>query len=292
MLRSFILFLTFTLSSFAWASSEPTEKQLEQTVEQLDKPMYKPFVEIYILNELKDLKEQQITLRTELMEKFNQKELAVSDRALQYTVDTTNIVFYMITAAASLLVLIGWKSLRDIRENIESITETKISTLTHEYEVRLSELEHKLKQRSEEIIAAQEKITMTNQIHSLWMRAGLAKNLPERLALYDQILELQPEDVEAMTYKADTLLDMGESTWAMSLATQAIEHDHEYALAYWQRACAKAEMNQPEDAIEDIKHALRLADNLREELDNEPYFKPLEHFEEFGLLKQPLTEKA
>jgi len=155
--------------------------------------MYWPFVEIYILNELKDLKEQQITLRTELMEKFNQKELAVSDRALQYTVDTTNILFYMITAAASLLVLIGCKSLRDIRENIESITETKISTLTHEYEVRLSELEHKLKQRSAEIIAAQEKITMTNQIHSLWMRAGLAKNLPERLALYDQILELQPK---------------------------------------------------------------------------------------------------
>jgi len=51
-----------------------------------------------------------------------------------------------------------------------------------------------------------------------------------------------------MTYKADTLLDMGESTWAMSLTTQAIEHDHEYALAYWQSACAKAEMNQPEDA--------------------------------------------
>jgi len=44
--------------------------------------------------------------------------------------------------------------------------------------------------------------------------------------------------------------------------------------------------------IEDIKHALHLADNLREELDNEPYFKPLEHFEEFGLLKQPLTEKT
>lgn len=292
MLIRLTLFISLMMSSWLLQAAENRDAEVEQSIEQLEKPMYKPFVEIYILNELKELRENHITLRTELLDTFNAKELSVSDRAVQYTADTTNVVFYMITAAASLLVLIGWKSLRDIRENIESVTENKISSLTHEYEIRLSELEHKLKQRSEEIIATQEKITQTNQIHSLWMRAGLEKSAQERLSIFDQILEFQPDDVEAMTYKADTLLDMGESIWAMSLATQAIEQNPDYALAYWQRACAKAEMNHPDEAIEDIKQALLLADNLREELKNEPFFKALDPFEEFTALKQYQAEKV
>jgi len=163
----------------------------------------------------------------------------------------------MITAAASVLVLLGWKSLRDIKTNVESITSEKVSNLTKKYEERLDELENKLKNRSDQIIATQEEVSNSNLVHSLWMRAGIEKSDQENINIYDNILEINPNDTEVLTYKADVLLDLGETKWALSLSNQAIEHDNSYALAYWQRACAKAMLDQESDALASILHERR-----------------------------------
>ncbi len=96
-------------------------KQEEQQL-QLDEPLFKPFIERYILDELKQLRTDQQILRTEMAEKVAEAKLTSSDRAMRYTADTTNNIFYIITAAASILVLVGWRSFREIRESVESIT--------------------------------------------------------------------------------------------------------------------------------------------------------------------------
>ncbi|GAB4189014.1 MAG: hypothetical protein Tsb002_15740 [Wenzhouxiangellaceae bacterium] len=242
---------------------------------QIDQPLYKPLIERYILDELKQVRQDQLMLRSELAEKLAAARLDASDRAIRYTADTTNTIFYIITAAASLLVVLGWKSLRDIKDNIESVTSIKLAELTQEYEHRLNELEVKIKQRSEQIIATQEEISNTNLVHSLWMRAGLEKSEAEKINIYDQILELNPVDVEALTYKASALLDGGETKWALSLANQAIEHDSEYALAYWHRACANAELEREDEAIADITTAIRLADSFKDAIGEETHFQAL-----------------
>jgi tetratricopeptide (TPR) repeat protein len=76
-------------------------------------------------------------------------------------------------------------------------------------------------------------------------------------------------------YKADTLLDLEETRWALSLCNQAIKLDNEYALSHWQRACANAKLKNVESAIEDIKTALELNPRLQDELDNEDSFNIL-----------------
>jgi tetratricopeptide (TPR) repeat protein len=203
---------------------------------------------------------------------------------MRYTADTTSNIFYIITAAASILVLVGWRSFREIRDNIESITSTKLAELTQEYEQRLEEIESSMKIRSEQIIKNQEEISRTNQIHSIWMRAGLEKNEREKISLYDQILELNPDDVEAIAYKADVLLDTGEKKWALSLADQAIDKDPEYSFAYWQRACSKAELGLFDDAVDDIEIAIRLSESLRDHLATEKSFDGLRGNERFDAL--------
>ncbi|NIV40532.1 MAG: tetratricopeptide repeat protein, partial [Anaerolineae bacterium] len=50
-----------------------------------------------------------------------------SDRAIQYTTSTVNNIFYIIAAAASIFVLVGWTSLRDIRHRLEEMVESKVS---------------------------------------------------------------------------------------------------------------------------------------------------------------------
>jgi len=260
--------------------------------EKINKPLYKPFIERYVLDELKQLRQDQSTLRVEVTEKVANAKLDSSDRVIRYTADTTNIIFYIITAAASILVFLGWKSLRDIKDKIEFITTEKLSILTQEYENRLDELENKLKNRSEQIIATQEEMSDSNAIHSLWMRSALEKSDQEKLKIYDQILEINPDDTEALTYKADVLLDLGEIKWALSLSDQAIEHDADYALAYWQRACAKAMLGQENDAIEDIKMAIKLTDSLKDEIADEVYFEKLKSNHEFLALMEETDSMA
>ena len=235
----------------------------------------RPLMERYILDELKHLRQDQQAMRAELIEKVASAKLEASDRALKYTADTTNNIFYIITAAASLVVLIGWKSLRDIRESIGAMTNKKIERLTADYEQRLHDIEKKMKLRSEQIISAQEEISLTNNIHSLWMRAGIEKNVQERITIYDQILELKPGDVDALAYKADTLLDIGERKWALSLTNQAIEKDPEYSMAYWQRACAHAALGHEGDAINDIMRAIEITPSLKKDLATESFFSDL-----------------
>ncbi|WP_257294754.1 tetratricopeptide repeat protein [Endozoicomonas sp. YOMI1] len=258
-----------------------------QTTAEIDEPLYKPFIERYILDELKNLRQDQQFMRAELTNKVAEARLDASDRAVRYTTDTVNNIFFIITAAASILVLLGWRSLREVRETIKAQVESQVSQMTLEYEKRLNELEKKLVVRSEQIISAQEKISQTNQVHSLWMRAGLETNLHEQINIYDQILEINPDDVEALTYKADSLLDLGEARWALSLTNQAIDHDHQYALAYWQRACAEAALGQHDEAVRDLETAIQQSAALKDEVVSEKAFEVLHGHLSFKKLLQP-----
>ncbi len=257
------------------------------TAAEIDEPLYKPFIERYILDELKMLRQDQQAMRRELTDKVAEARLDASDRAVRYTTDTVNNIFFIITAAASILVLLGWRSLREVRETIKDQVESQVSTMTLEYEKRLNELENKLVIRSEQIISAQEKISQTNQVHSLWMRAALETNLHEQINIYDQILDVNPDDVEALTYKADSLLDLGEARWALSLSNQAIDHDQEYALAYWQRACAEAALGQHDEAVRDLETAILQSPALKDEVVNETAFEVLHDHLSFKKLLQP-----
>jgi len=237
----------------------------------------RPLMERYVMDELKALRNEQNGLRVEVIEKVAQSKLEATDRAVRYITDTTNNIFYIITAAASLLVLLGWKSIQDVKNHIETTTSLKITKLIESYEERLEEVEKNIKIRSDQLIAAQEEISNTNKLHSLWMRAAIEKNAEEKIGLYDEILEMQPDDVEALTYKADALLDMGESKWALSLTEQAIELDENYSLAYWQKACANADLENTPEAIEDIEKYIELSSTsiTEKDFEEEPFLKEL-----------------
>ncbi|MDB4837173.1 tetratricopeptide repeat protein [Marinomonas sp.] len=277
-----LVMIAFSVCQVYANDTEVAKAEFEKTeVEKLGEPLYNPFIERYVLDEIKSLRQGQQAMRAEVAEKIAAGKLESADRALRYTADTTNNIFYIITAAASLLVLLGWKSLRDIRENVESITEKRVESLTEEYAKRLNVIEAALKERSEQIVAAQQDISDNTMIHSLWMRAGLEKSEQEKIHIYDQILEIKHNDVGALTYKADSLLDLDEDSWALSLVNQALDHDSEYAMAYWQKACAEAKLGLEAEAIVDIQKALELSRALQDELLTESYFESLKEHEDF-----------
>ena len=280
----FVCFVSLLNTVNAQESAAPTEEQQQQALAQLNEPMYKPLLERYILDELKAVRQDQQQLREDVTKQVTHAQLDTADRALIYTTDTINNVFFIITATASILVLVGWNSLRDVKNKVEDIVNTRVSVITDEYEDRLKILEEKLRVRSEEILSNQERISVTNEVHSLWMRANLESDFANKIERFDEILKRKPEDVEAIAYKADALLELNETAKAIELCNQAIDIDSDYGYAYWQRACAYALTHKHADALADIKMALEYSPNLRNELLHESAFASLHDNDSFNTI--------
>lgn len=277
MAKLFLAILLFTVPATLFPQNTVKVDSLEQ-------PLYRPLIERYILDEIKSLRQENQSLKAEVTKQIAEAKLESSDRSIDYTTSTINNIFYIITAAASLLVLLGWRSLNDIKKSLKIDMAKKIQTLTSDYESRLQQIEEKMTERSKVIIETQKNITDTNSIHSLWMRVGLEKSEEDKISVYDEILDIKPDDIEAMTYKADALLEIGEVRWALNLSNNAIELDNEYSLAYWQRACAYSKLDKQTEALRDIKRALELSDTLEDELLNEKHFENLHDNKLFKML--------
>ncbi|MFT4644026.1 MAG: tetratricopeptide (TPR) repeat protein [Planctomycetota bacterium] len=274
-LFSIILFLSIPILLFS---------QNTLQADAIKEPLYRPLIERYVLDEIKSLRQENQSLNAEVTKQIAEAKLESSDRAISYTTSTINNIFYIITAAASLLVLLGWRSLSDIKKSLKSDMGKNIQSLTADYENRLQEIEKKMLERSNIMMETQQDITNTNSIHSLWMRVGLEKSEEDKISIYDEILNINEDDIEAMTYKADALLEIGEVRWALNLSNTAIEYDPEYSPAYWQRACAFAKLDKQQEALKDIEKAIELSDTLQDELLNEKHFDNLRDNKSFKML--------
>jgi tetratricopeptide (TPR) repeat protein len=247
----------------------------------LEKALEKPLIERYILDELKDLRIQNLKVKNEVEKRISRAEVEQTDRAARYVTDTIGNIFYLIAAATSLLIFAGWNSLRDIKGKTEEIVESRLDEITQKYNDQMQALQETLTQQSKKILDNQNKIYNTQYIHSLWMRANLETNPQSRIDLYDEIIKINTNDAEVYAYKADAVLDMDEHEWALNLSNKAIEIDPEYGYAYWQRSCANAVLDNKHEAIEDLKTAIEKSPQLRDEIDGEVLFENIRENEEF-----------
>ncbi|PSF08165.1 hypothetical protein C7H09_08305 [Marinobacter fuscus] len=282
---AFILALTFSTQTFAQEQLGPdkelTAQDVENGIKTLEKPMYTPFVELYLLEETKALRQQMQNTRAELIEKVVDKELSVADKTMSYATDTVTYFFYLIAGATSILVVIGWNSIRDMRSQLTSLAEKRVNELVVVYEQRLKSIEEQLQQKSEIIHQNQAEIELTNEVHALWLKASQETSHQNKIAAYDQILDLRPDDVEALSYKADAVLEMQEPLWAISLCQRALKLAPDNGHARYQLACAYAEIGRWEDAISNLEEAIEIAAAYRDDASVDPSFEQLRDHENF-----------
>lgn len=261
-------------------------QQAEEAIEALDAPLYSPFTERYLIDEVKNLRQMIADMRVEVTEKVTDRELSVADKALMYATDTVTYFFYLIAGASTLLVLVGWNSLREIKERASALANDEIQRITSSYEERLEKLEHELNSKSRHIAATQEEIELTNEVHSLWLKASQESSAQNKIVIYDQILDLRPDDVEAITYKADAALLLGQAQWANALANRALTIDPENSHAKYQRACAHAESGYIDEALRDLSEAIETSEALREQAAHDPSFEKIRDMEQFIAMTQ------
>ncbi|MGH1471622.1 MAG: tetratricopeptide repeat protein [Cellvibrionaceae bacterium] len=255
--------------------------EIDKKIDSLDKPLYSPFVERYVLDELKQLRSEQAQTKQELIQQIVDREHKSVDRAVAYATDTVTYFFYLIAAASSVLVLIGWTSIRDIKERVHSLADEEISKLVHEYEKRLAAIEHQLQQKSQHIEENREEIELTQEIQSLWLRAQQESVPSNKISVLDEILKIRPQDAEALTYKADAVLELNEPQWAVNLCAQALAIDAKYSFALYQMACAQALMGFKDEAINYLKQAIEMQSSYSAEAESDSAFENIKSASEF-----------
>lgn len=274
------LFILMTLSLFsAFLAAEPSNTAAE--LDKLEAPLYTPFIERYMLDELKQLRIDQAATKNELMQQIVDREHNSVDRGVEYATSTVTYFFYIIAAASSLLVLVGWTSIRDIKERVHSLADEEISRLITEYEARLETMESMMRQKTRHIEENREEIELTQELQSHWLRAQQEPSPANKISIYDDILKLKPTDCEALTYKADAVLELSEPQWAVNLCHQALKIDKDNSHAFYQLACAYTAMNQIEDAIRYLKEALNRRDSYLIDIKDDAALQPLVEHELF-----------
>ena len=292
LIASTLLALFFASGTMA---QEPTEdltaEDVQQRIDTLEEPMYTPFVELYLLEESKALRKEMMNTRAELIEKVVDKELSVADKTMSYATDTVTYFFYLIAGATSILVVIGWNSIRDMRNQLTTLAEKRVNELVVEYEKRLEFIEDQLRQKSDIIHQNQAEIERTNEVHSLWLKASQETSQQNKISAYDTILDLRPDDVEALSYKADAVLEMQEPLWAISLCQRALKLAPDNGHAHYQLACAYAEIGRWDDAVATLRKSIHISEAYRDDASVDPSFEQLRDHDSFRKLVYPENEE-
>lgn len=284
LLNKVLVLVVFCASPWLYAADADKEQQAKQVVENLKEPLYNPFVERYVLDDLKTLRQELAAQKAEIIQQIVDREHNSVDRAVTYATNTVTYFFYLIAAATSILVVVGWTSIRDIKERVHSQADEEISRLVGEYERRLHAIESQLNQKTQDIEDNREEIELTQERQSLWLRAARENNFHNKIAVYDQILKLRRDDTEALTYKADAVLELNEPQWAINLCYQALAIDPENTHAFYQLACAYTVLGMQEEAVNCLSEVLERTDTYREDIVNDPVMKPLHENERFQVL--------
>ncbi len=249
-----------------------------------DAPLYSPFTTRYILDELLRMRSEFERTRADLVERQVQREYEIAKDAAGYARHAVELFFFIITAVTTLLVFLGWNSLRDVRVRVSEVAESRVESLVAGYSERLDAIESELQQKTKRLKQAQNEIDETNEIHSLWLRASQETAPAGKIAVYDEILKLRPQDTEAMTFKADAALQLDEPQWALSLANRALAIDAQNAHAFYQRACAHAAAGAETEALADLEAAIGFTEAYRRQARNDPAFDAVKSSENFKSL--------
>jgi tetratricopeptide (TPR) repeat protein len=244
------------------------------------------------LDELKQLRTDMASQRNEMIQQIVNREINAVDKAVTYSTNTVTYFFYLIAGATSILVLVGWTSIREIKERVHSLADEEISKLVMEYEQRLHAIELQLNQKTQHIEENREEIERTQELQSLWLRAAQENTASHKIGIYDHILKIKRDDCEALTYKADAVLELGEPQWAANLCHQALLIDPLNSHAFYQLACAYTTMGQFEEALYYLKQAISRSESYREEIALEPALQPLQDHPGLQKLLYPSEEKS
>lgn len=283
-MHKIFFFISLCFITTAVSANNGDDEAHSNTTQSPSEIFDKPLMERYVLDELKSLRHDFQDLERRVTIDVTERELDVAERSLGYASDTVTYFFYIIAGVASLIAMIGWQSLREIRENTKKTANQQIKLISEQYEKQFEILEKDLRRKTRRIADNHIEIEKINEIHNFWLRAQKAPTPEQQIEAYDEILKIRPGDLEALASKADAAMAMREFHWALSICNRVLEVDDSNQDALYQRACAYACLGAEDQAIYDLTQAIAGRVALRELAAEEADFENLKGNERFEQL--------
>ncbi len=252
-----------------------------EKIEEFKRTNLIPFIERYIFDELKDIRLSVERLKVEMTEKITNKELKLASEAMNYSVNTTTYFFYIITWVWVLLSIIWWTSIKELKWSVKNLADKEVNKLAKKYEKRLTDIEDDLRWKTQKILLNQQEIEKTQQISYLWWQAENERDNQSKLNIYNQILTIDPQAWDSYLKKAEINLQIWNFQESVNNASQAINILWDSSTAYYYRAWAFIQMWKKDEALDDLKSAIQLSDNLIDTIKNDKVFDELKKNKEF-----------
>ena len=197
-----------TFQTAVWAAIEPEDEYIyvsevaSWSGTEIVVPEDINWTQRFILTELKELRIQLESTRRELNEELNARELASVDRALSYNANTVNFFWIIITIAVTGFWLVGWRTMRDVKDNFSDKFEKQVQRRVKEEQKKLEsfmrEFQQEQMKQSEDILKNQEFIQKKQEAGYFWSQYNREENPSSKLDLLEKILWVGLEEDEIL----------------------------------------------------------------------------------------------
>ncbi len=142
-----------------------------------------------------------------------------------------------------------------IRKNEQLMSELEgVKNHVDQVEASIKEMQEKMKQSEEQ--ARQSAITA--KASALFSKALKEKDTDIKISLYTEVLDLDPQSVEAHNNRGNAYSDKGEYDKAIQDYAEAIKLNPQYAEAYYNRGNVYCNKGEYDKAIQDYAEAIKL----------------------------------
>ncbi len=213
----------------------------------------------FILTELKELRIDQETLKREIYQDIQSREISAIDKALSYSANTVNFFFVLLTVVIAWFWIVWWKTIGDIKNATKASMDRETKKIISQFQKKIEELEKEQK------------------INILWRQYNTSDSDKEKINILDRIYYLKPESQFVTIEKSNVYLSMWLYDKVIEITDSIVSWDRakHQPHALYNRACAFNCLDDKENAIAAINNLLSLAPDYREVIQDSEYLANL-----------------
>lgn len=236
----------------------------------------------FILTELKELRTQLESTRRELNQELNARELASVDRALSYNANTVNFFWIIITIAVTGFGLVGWRTMKDVKENFSEKFEKQVQKRVKEEQKKLEqfmiEFKHEQMKQSEDILKNQEFIQQKQEAGYFWSQFNREENPSASLELLEKISNIWLEEDELFVNIERSWIYLELALWDKVLESveKWLEISPDNSSLLYNKASALVMLEESEEAVKVLSNIIWVNPAMKEEILEDPMFENIQ----------------
>ncbi|MDA9129156.1 hypothetical protein N9J72_01620 [Candidatus Gracilibacteria bacterium] len=226
----------------------------------------------FILTEMKELRTELERTRRELNIELNTRELASVDRALSYNANTVNFFWIIITIAVTGFGLLGWRTMKDVKENFSSKFEREVQKRVgvekKKLETFMRKFENDQLKQSHEILKNQESIQKQQEAGYLWSQYNREEHQATKLELLDRIsaIGLDEDTIFIFSEKSSIYAQLGLWEKSLEASDKGLEIAGDNTGLLYNKAWSHIMLDNQNEAVKELVHILGVNPGMKEEI--------------------------